>query len=157
MGAWSEHRHILRLGTRSLLHVPPVPPPTAPSHHQHIHDVCGAAGLAAITAGCSVVEPWAAIICGGVAAVLCYYSDMLLDKLEIDDPAGVGHGAGVHVARMRSLPPPTVLCCDIVMSGRDTWLGGMHSIINWLQCAAKALGMLWWRQNMCDNEPVHDI
>mmetsp|Transcript_13091 Transcript_13091/g.32025 ORF Transcript_13091/g.32025 Transcript_13091/m.32025 type:complete len:322 (-) Transcript_13091:129-1094(-) len=45
------------------------------------------AGLAAITGGCAVVEPWAALLCGLVAGVLAVYGEDLLDWLQIDDPA----------------------------------------------------------------------
>eukprot|EP00798_Chlamydomonas_sp_ICE-L_P027340 gene27340-biopygen3185 len=44
-------------------------------------------GLVAITAGCSVVEPWAATICGLLAAPSVVYGDVLMDRLQIDDPA----------------------------------------------------------------------
>lgn len=33
------------------------------------------AGLVSITAGCSVIQPWAAIICGAVAAVVFVVAD----------------------------------------------------------------------------------
>lgn len=46
------------------------------------------AGLVAITAACSVVEPWAALICGAVAGVIYIYGEQLMEKLEIDDPVG---------------------------------------------------------------------
>ncbi|GAX83671.1 hypothetical protein CEUSTIGMA_g11096.t1 [Chlamydomonas eustigma] len=45
-------------------------------------------GLVAITAGCSVVEPWAAIICGVIAAPCVVYGEVLQEWLQIDDPAG---------------------------------------------------------------------
>ncbi|EFJ40601.1 hypothetical protein VOLCADRAFT_84428 [Volvox carteri f. nagariensis] len=44
-------------------------------------------GLVAITAGCAVVEPWAAVLCGSAAALVFVGSDyLLLYKLKIDDP-----------------------------------------------------------------------
>ncbi|KAE8022465.1 hypothetical protein FH972_008263 [Carpinus fangiana] len=42
--------------------------------------------FAAITAGCAVVEPWAAIICGFVAAVVLISCNRLAEKLKIDHP-----------------------------------------------------------------------
>ncbi len=46
------------------------------------------AGLVAITAPCAFVEPWAAILIGGVAGVIVVLGVILLDKLNIDDPVG---------------------------------------------------------------------
>ncbi|CAG9465648.1 unnamed protein product [Pedinophyceae sp. YPF-701] len=43
-------------------------------------------GLVSITAGASVVEPWAAIIMGAIGAVIFNYGGKLLLKLRIDDP-----------------------------------------------------------------------
>lgn len=43
-------------------------------------------GLVAITASCAFVEPWAAVVIGGIAGLIVYYSMMLLEKLKIDDP-----------------------------------------------------------------------
>jgi Amt family ammonium transporter len=43
------------------------------------------AGLVAITAGCSVVSPWASIIIGAVAGLVYYGFSKLLIKLRIDD------------------------------------------------------------------------
>ena len=50
--------------------------------------VCNGAlgGLVSITAGCSVLEPWAAIIAGFVGGWVYVGSSMLLLKLKIDDP-----------------------------------------------------------------------
>ena len=45
------------------------------------------AGLVAITAPCAYVEPWAAIVIGGVAGTVLVGSVQLLDR-RIDDPAG---------------------------------------------------------------------
>ena len=44
------------------------------------------AGLVGITAGCSVTEPWTAIICGFLSAWVIHGSGKLLLKLKIDDP-----------------------------------------------------------------------
>ncbi|GIL80591.1 hypothetical protein Vretimale_15918 [Volvox reticuliferus] len=44
-------------------------------------------GLVSITAGCAVVEPWAAVLCGLGAAVVFISSEyMVLYKMKIDDP-----------------------------------------------------------------------
>ena len=43
-------------------------------------------GLVAITASCSVVEPWSAVIIGIIAAAVYQGSSKLLLKLKIDDP-----------------------------------------------------------------------
>jgi len=44
------------------------------------------AGLVAVTSSCSVIEPWAALICGFVGAFVYVFSAKLLLKLRIDDP-----------------------------------------------------------------------
>ncbi|KAK6781100.1 hypothetical protein RDI58_023284 [Solanum bulbocastanum] len=58
------------------------------SGHWNVTDVCNGllGGFAAITAGCSVVEPWAAIICGFVAAIVLIGCNMLAEKFKYDDP-----------------------------------------------------------------------
>lgn len=54
------------------------------------------AGLVGITACCAFVDPWAAVIIGGVAALVYIGAATLLLKLQIDDPleAFPIHGAG---------------------------------------------------------------
>jgi len=56
--------------------------------HYDLAQVCNGllAGLVGITAGCSVVEPAAAILCGFVAAFIFEGGCQLLLKLKIDDP-----------------------------------------------------------------------
>ncbi|KAJ7978201.1 Ammonium transporter [Quillaja saponaria] len=56
--------------------------------HWNVVDVCNGllGGFAAITSGCSVVEPWAAIICGFVAAWVLIGCNKLAVKLKYDDP-----------------------------------------------------------------------
>lgn len=46
------------------------------------------AGLVAITAPCAFVEPWAALVIGGIAGLVVVFGVLLLDKLKIDDPVG---------------------------------------------------------------------
>lgn len=58
------------------------------SGHWNVTDVCNGllGGFAAITAGCSVVEPWAAIICGFVAALVLIGCNKLAEVVKFDDP-----------------------------------------------------------------------
>ncbi|KVH91029.1 ammonium transporter 1 member 1 [Cynara cardunculus var. scolymus] len=58
------------------------------SGHWNVTDVCNGllGGFAAITAGCSVVDPWAAVICGFVAACVLTGCNKLAEKLKYDDP-----------------------------------------------------------------------
>ncbi|CAA0826607.1 Ammonium transporter 1 member 2 [Striga hermonthica] len=51
-------------------------------------DVCNGllGGFVAITSGCSVVEPWAAIVCGLVAAWVLIGLNVLALKMKLDDP-----------------------------------------------------------------------
>ena len=44
------------------------------------------AGLVGITAGCSVTEPWTAIVCGFLSAWVIHGASKLLLKFKIDDP-----------------------------------------------------------------------
>ncbi|EFJ43712.1 hypothetical protein VOLCADRAFT_65690 [Volvox carteri f. nagariensis] len=54
------------------------------------------AGLVSVTSGCSVLEPWAAIICGIIATFVCEAGDDLLERFKIDDPVSAFplHGLG---------------------------------------------------------------
>ncbi|POO02943.1 Ammonium transporter [Trema orientale] len=56
--------------------------------HWNVIDVCNGllGGFAAITSGCSVVEPWAAIVCGFVAAWVLIGFNKLAERLRYDDP-----------------------------------------------------------------------
>lgn len=53
------------------------------------------AGLVAVTAPCAFVEPWAAVLIGGVGGVLVVVAADLVEKIKIDDPvaAFAVHGA----------------------------------------------------------------
>ncbi|KAJ9176513.1 hypothetical protein P3X46_011819 [Hevea brasiliensis] len=56
--------------------------------HWNVTDVCNGllGGFAAITGGCSVVDPWAAVICGFVAAWVLIGCNKLAEKYHYDDP-----------------------------------------------------------------------
>ncbi|CAO2046638.1 unnamed protein product [Urochloa humidicola] len=56
--------------------------------HWSVADVCNGllGGLAAITAGCSVVDPWAAVICGFVSAWVLAGCNAMAAKYRLDDP-----------------------------------------------------------------------
>lgn len=56
--------------------------------HWSVADVCNGVlgGFVAITAGCAVVAPWAAIVCGVLAAWVLIGLNWLAAKLKFDDP-----------------------------------------------------------------------
>ncbi|XP_047068870.1 ammonium transporter 1 member 1-like [Lolium rigidum] len=56
--------------------------------HWNVVDVCNGllGGFAAITSGCSVVDPWAAVICGFVSAWVLMGLNALAGRLKYDDP-----------------------------------------------------------------------
>ncbi|KAL2482281.1 Ammonium transporter 1 member 2 [Forsythia ovata] len=56
--------------------------------HWNVIDVCNGllGGFAAITSGCAVVEPWAAIVCGFVATWVLIGFNKLAEKTKYDDP-----------------------------------------------------------------------
>ncbi|KAK7284177.1 hypothetical protein RJT34_18918 [Clitoria ternatea] len=56
--------------------------------HWNAVDVCNGllGGFAAITSGCSVVDPWAATICGFVAAWVLIGCNLVAEKFRYDDP-----------------------------------------------------------------------
>ncbi|CAN1233919.1 Ammonium transporter 1 member 2 [Linum perenne] len=56
--------------------------------HWNVIDVCNGllGGFAAITSGCAVVQPWAAIVCGFVAAWILIGCNKLAEILKYDDP-----------------------------------------------------------------------
>ena len=66
----------------------------------HVYDIghtCNSllGGLVGITAGCSVVEPWAAVIIGVVSAFIYHLASCTMRRFKIDDPldAFAVHGA----------------------------------------------------------------
>ncbi|GAB2233182.1 hypothetical protein Droror1_Dr00002400 [Drosera rotundifolia] len=58
------------------------------SGHWNVTDVCNGllGGLTAITAGCSVIDPWAAIVCEVVAALVLIGCNRVAEWAKFDDP-----------------------------------------------------------------------
>ncbi|GBG41633.1 hypothetical protein CBR_g74721 [Chara braunii] len=56
--------------------------------HWNVTDVCNGllGGFAAVTAGCSVIEPWAAILLGFLAAWTLIGMNRLAERIKYDDP-----------------------------------------------------------------------
>ncbi|KAJ1624091.1 ammonium transporter AmtB-like domain-containing protein [Pavlovales sp. CCMP2436] len=57
----------------------------------HVWDLSSACngvlcGLVSVTASCAVIEPWAAIIIGGIGGIIMLLTSKLVLKLKIDDP-----------------------------------------------------------------------
>ena len=73
----------------SPTHSPARPPhPTLPTHPPKV-------GFVSITAGCAVLEPWAALIAGGVGALIFDATCWLWLRLRIDDPLSASPMHGV--------------------------------------------------------------
>jgi ammonium transporter, Amt family len=76
------------------------------------------AGLVAITAPCAFVAPWAAVVIGGLAAIIVIEAAMFIEKRGIDDPVGAiaVHGVGGTFG---------VLCVGIFANGKygGAWNG----------------------------------
>ncbi|XP_072985222.1 ammonium transporter 1 member 2-like [Typha latifolia] len=58
------------------------------SHHWSLIDVCNGVlgGFVAVTSGCSVVDPWAAVICGFISAWVLIGMNRLAARFKYDDP-----------------------------------------------------------------------
>ncbi len=63
------------------------------------------AGLVSITANCSVVNPWHAVIIGLIGSIILFLGHYLLFKLKIDDPCD----AAVRLCLPPSHHPPPLL------------------------------------------------
>lgn len=89
------------------------------------------AGLVAITAGCSVLDPWAAAVVGIIAGILVVVGIEFVDKvLHIDDPVGA---IGVHCVNGMF----GALACGLF--NRDT---GLFTTGDPGQLAVQAIGVL---------------
>ncbi|MED6135672.1 Ammonium transporter 1 member 2 [Stylosanthes scabra] len=99
--------------------------------HWNVIDVCNGllGGFAAITSGCSVVEPWAAIVCGFVAAWVLMGLNMLAAKVEFDDPleaAQLHGGCGAWGVLFTGLFAKKKYVAEVYGSGRPygLFMGG---------------------------------
>jgi len=88
------------------------------------------AGLVGITASCHIMVPWAAVLIGSIASVICFGATMLMEKLKIDDAVGA---VSVH-------------CCGgiwgtlavALFSDPDAWGTGLG---RWEQFLVQAMGV----------------
>jgi Amt family ammonium transporter len=85
-------------------------------------------GLVAITAGCGVLEPWAAILVGFISGLLYIGGSKLLLKLRLDDavdaiPCHLVNGAWGLIAVGLLASPDRLLAAY----GRDTHVGWFYS------------------------------
>ena len=101
------------------------------SGHWNVTDVCNGllGGFAAITSGCSVVEPWAAVICGFVAALVLIGCNKLAEKLKYDDPleaAQLHGGCGAWGIIFTALFATKEYVSEVYASGRPygLFMGG---------------------------------
>lgn len=105
-------------------------------------------GLVAITAGCSVVEPWAAFVIGIVSGWTYIFWSNLLVKLKIDDaldavPVHFGNGIWGCIA-VGLFAEPTRTAAAFNEHGHYGWFysWGNGSADAWLLCA-QVCGVLW--------------
>jgi len=54
------------------------------------------AGLVAVTAPCAFIDPWAAIVIGGVGGILVVLGVLFLDRIRVDDPVGAFPVHGIN-------------------------------------------------------------
>lgn len=106
-------------------------------------------GLVAITSGCALVEPWAAIVIGIVAGWIYIYVSGLLIRLRIDDavdaiPVHMANGAwGVFASGLVAAPRLMLLCY-----GSDKHVGWFYSLgrgsfdAHLLGCQVTAIGFI---------------
>ena len=94
------------------------------------------AGLVAITAGCDMVDPWAAFVIGLAAAFVVVFGVELLDKkLKIDDPVGAVPVHGFCGAVGTLLVGVFAVDGGLVYTGDASFLGiqalGVVSVVAW--------------------------
>ena len=95
------------------------------------------AGLVAITAGCDMVDPWAAFVIGLAAAFVVVFGVELLDKkLKIDDPVGAVPVHGFCGAVGTLLVGVFAVDGGLVYTGDASFLGiqalGVVSVVAWV-------------------------
>jgi len=107
------------------------------------------AGLVAITAGCDVVNPWAAVIIGLIAGVVIVLSIEFIDKiLKVDDPVGAIGVHGVCGALGTVLTGVFISNADLAQIGKSRleFIGiqalGVVSVIAWVAVTMTILFLL---------------
>lgn len=85
------------------------------------------AGLVAVTCSCAVIEPWAALICGGLAALVFVWAERLLLHrcicvMRVCGGGGEGGKGGAMLAEMRRRMPGAKGGGQV---GREQLLGGL--------------------------------
>lgn len=97
------------------------------------------ASLVAITAACAFVEPWAAIVIGAVAGIICFFAAQWIEKAGIDDPIAAcsAHGiAGIWGTLSTGLFATPELAKQVNVGGAGLFYGGgLH------QLGVQALGV----------------
>ncbi|XP_021893768.1 ammonium transporter 1 member 4-like [Carica papaya] len=99
--------------------------------HWNVTDVCNGllGGFAAITSGCSVVDPWASVLCGFVAAWVLIGCNKLAEWFKYDDPleaAQLHAGCGAWGLIFTGLFASKQLVGEVYGSGRPygLFMGG---------------------------------
>ncbi|MEN9443980.1 MAG: hypothetical protein RIS47_870 [Bacteroidota bacterium] len=90
------------------------------------------AGLVAVTPAAGVVQPWGAMVLGGIASIVCYLAIMLKNKLGYDDSLdafGI-HGVGGILGALL-----------LVFFMRDGWMPDNWSVLQQLGIQAAAVGI----------------
>eukprot|EP00983_Pelagomonas_calceolata_P110739 1159707-Pelagomonas_calceolata.AAC.3 len=113
------------------------------------------AGLVGVTAGCSLIEPWAAIICGVFAALTMYGFETALLMLQIDDPVGafpVHGGAGMYALIFNGFFVKHDYVKEVygypVSSRRYGWFYGGHGQVMLGEIVELLFIILWVGTNM---------
>ncbi|KAA0037932.1 ammonium transporter 1 member 2 [Cucumis melo var. makuwa] len=129
--------------------------------HWNVTDVCNGllGGFAAITSGCAVVDPWAAIVCGFFAAWVLIGFNKLAEKLKYDDPleaAQLHGGCGAWGILFTGLFAKQAYVNEIypglperpygMLMGGGGWLLAAHlvqilSIVGWVSVT---MGVVFW-------------
>ncbi|XP_031737666.1 ammonium transporter 1 member 3 isoform X2 [Cucumis sativus] len=129
--------------------------------HWNVTDVCNGllGGFAAITSGCAVVDPWAAIVCGFFAAWVLIGFNKLAEKLKYDDPleaAQLHGGCGAWGILFTGLFAKQAYVNEIypglperpygMLMGGGGWLLAAHlvqilSIVGWVSVT---MGIVFW-------------
>jgi len=117
-------------------------------------------GLVGITAGCVVVEPWAALIIGAVSAIIYHAASCMMRRLKIDDPldAFAVHGAcglwgviavGLFTVKAYSYAPHAESDKRFDSEGNDLgpdagiFMSGTRGLLFGTQIAAALIEILW--------------